>query len=82
MGVDLNMLIGNRYSVALLVFFVTYIIFELPSNLILRKVGAAKWLPFLAFAWGITIMGAGFAKKWTDIVVIRLLVGLFEAGFL
>lgn len=82
MGVDLDMLVGDRYSVALLVFFVTYILFELPSNLILRKVGAAKWLSFLAFSWGITILGAGFAKKWTDIVIIRLLVGVFEAGFL
>lgn len=82
MGIDLNMLIGNRYSVALLVFFVTYIIFELPSNLILRRFGAAKWLSFLAFTWGICIMCAGFAKSWTDIVVIRLLVGMFEAGFL
>lgn len=82
MGLDLDMLIGNRYSVALLVFFVTYIIFELPSNIMLRKVGAMKWLTFLAFAWGVTIMGAGFAQKWTDIVVIRLLIGLFEAGFL
>jgi MFS family permease len=82
MAVDLDMLVGNRYSVALLVFFVTYIIFELPSNLILRKVGAARWLTFLAFSWGITILGAGFAKNWTDIVIIRLLVGVFEAGFL
>ncbi|KAF2009766.1 MFS general substrate transporter [Aaosphaeria arxii CBS 175.79] len=72
---------GSRYSIALLVFFITYFIFEIPSNVVLRKVGAANWLSFLCFAWGVVILGAGFAKKWTDIVVCRLLLGLFEAGF-
>jgi MFS family permease len=35
----------------------------------------------LCMSWGWVIFGAGFAKKWTDIVVCRLLLGLFEAGF-
>lgn len=82
MALDLHMLTGNRYSVALLVFFTTYIVFELPSNLMLRRFGAAKWLTFLAFSWGVTIIGAGFAKKWTDMVVVRILIGIFEAGFM
>jgi hypothetical protein len=56
--------IGDRYSIALLVFFITYFIFEIPSNLVLRKVGAANWLSFLCMSWGLVIFGAGFAKKW------------------
>lgn len=81
MNVELGFNIGDRYSIALLAFFITYFIFEIPSNVVLRKVGAANWLSFLCFAWGLVIFGAGFAKKWEDVVVCRLLLGLFEAGF-
>ncbi|KAH5099347.1 hypothetical protein HBI21_054000 [Parastagonospora nodorum] len=81
MNRELGFNVGDRYSIALLVFFVTYFIFEIPSNVVLRKVGAANWLSFLCFAWGLAVFGAGFAKKWEDIVVCRLLLGLFEAGF-
>ncbi|KAH7088023.1 major facilitator superfamily domain-containing protein [Paraphoma chrysanthemicola] len=81
MNRELGFNIGDRYSIALLVFFITYFIFEIPSNVVLRKVGAANWLAFLCMSWGLVTFGAGFAKKWTDIVVCRLLLGLFEAGF-
>jgi MFS family permease len=79
MDVELGFRVGDRYSIALLVFFITYFIFEIPSNVVLRKVGAANWLAFLCMSWGLVTFGAGFAKKWTDIVVCRLLLGLFEA---
>lgn len=75
MGEDLELNIGNRYTVALLVFFIPYIIFEvsvlvpsvypdtklhdyqLPSNIVLRKVGSANWLAFIAFSWGVVMIG-------------------------
>jgi MFS family permease len=79
MDIELGFRVGDRYSIALLVFFITYFIFEIPSNVVLRKVGAANWLAFLCMSWGLVTFGAGFAKKWTDIVVCRLLLGLFEA---
>lgn len=47
----------DRYSIALLMFFVTYFIFEIPSNIVLRKMGAANWLSFLCFSWGVVILG-------------------------
>ncbi|KAF2731768.1 MFS general substrate transporter [Polyplosphaeria fusca] len=81
MNEELAFNIGDRYSIALLVFFITYFIFEIPSNMVLRKAGAANWLSFLCLSWGLVTLGAGFAKKWTDIVVCRLLLGLLEAGF-
>ncbi|KAJ1331011.1 MFS transporter ACS family allantoate permease [Microdochium nivale] len=72
---------GSRYSIVLLVFFLTYFLFEVPSNVVLRKVGASNWLSFLCFAWGVVTLGCGFSKYWTDVVVCRLLLGVFEAGF-
>jgi hypothetical protein len=65
MDVELGFNIGDRYSIALLVFFITYFLFEIPSNIVLRKIGAANWLSFLCFSWGVVILGAGFTKKWT-----------------
>jgi len=81
MDIELGFHEGDRYSVALLMFFITYFLFEIPSNIVLRKVGAANWLSFLCFAWGIVILGAGFAKHWWEIAICRTLLGLFEAGF-
>lgn len=64
MNEELRFNVGDRFSIALLVFFITYFIFEIPSNVVLRKAGAANWLSFLCFSWGMVIFGAGFAKKW------------------
>jgi hypothetical protein len=65
MHTDLHFHIGSRYSIVLLVFFITYFLFEIPSNVALRKVGAARWLSFIAMSWGVVILGGGFSKKWT-----------------
>lgn len=54
---DLRLDIGNRYTVALVVFFPPYFLFELPSNIVLRKVGSANWLAFIAFSWGVVMIG-------------------------
>jgi MFS family permease len=77
----LELAVGNRYSVVLLVFFAPYVLFELPSNLALRKVGAANWLSLITVCWGTTIVGMGFATNWTHLIVCRTLLGVFEAGF-
>jgi MFS family permease len=81
MNQELGLGIGARYSICLLVFFAPYVLFELPSNLALRKVGAAKWLGTITVLWGATIIGMGFSTDWTHLVVCRILLGIFEAGF-
>ena len=57
MDEDLELFIGARYTIALVVFFPPYMLFELPSNIVLRKVGSANWLSFIAFAWGCVMLG-------------------------
>ena len=57
MDVDLRLDIGDRYTIALVVFFPPYFLFELPSNIALRKVGSANWLSFIAFCWGTVMLG-------------------------
>ncbi|TGZ77489.1 MFS general substrate transporter [Ascodesmis nigricans] len=81
MSVDLKLYEGERYSIALLMFFVPYFIFELPSNILLRKVGAAVWLSTIVLLWGIVMIGMGFVKTWVQLTILRTVLGLFEAGF-
>ncbi|KAH7154882.1 major facilitator superfamily domain-containing protein [Dactylonectria estremocensis] len=82
MNEDLHFDVGGRYSIALLVFFITYFLFELPTTLSLRRVGPKLLLNGLVLSWGIVMLGMGWAKDWRVIVVCRMLIGVFEAGFL
>jgi MFS family permease len=78
---DLNMdPKGNKYNIALLVFFVPYILFEVPSNLIIKRVKPSTWLSTIMILWGIATMGQGLVNTFGGLVAMRLLVGLFEAG--
>ncbi|OBT58745.1 hypothetical protein VE04_00729 [Pseudogymnoascus sp. 24MN13] len=81
MNSDLN-LIGNRYTIIIMVFFVMYIIFEIPSNLMLSKAGPANWLAFLGVAFGSILIGMGFTKSFETMAICRALLGATEAGFL
>jgi MFS family permease len=78
---DLGLAVGNRASVTLMVFFIGYILFDIPSNVFIRKLGPANWLAFLAFSWGIVTLGIGFLQTWQGFAVLRSLLGILEAGF-
>ena len=56
---------GNNYNIALLVFFVPYILFEVPSNMIIRKVPPSIWLSSIMVAWGRSLdaLVGTFAKR-------------------
>ena len=80
MGVDLD-LIGDRYSIIVLVFFITYVLLQPPATVILRKVGPRIFLPTITVLWGATMICMGFLKTWTQMIPMRLVLGIFEAGF-
>ena len=46
---------GNDYNIALFMFFVPYVLVEVPSNLVLKKIAPSTWLSFLMVSWGITV---------------------------
>ncbi|KAF2846543.1 phthalate transporter-like protein [Plenodomus tracheiphilus IPT5] len=81
MGADLSLQIGDRYTIVLVLFFPSYFLLELPSNVILRKVGSANWLAFVALSWGAVMIGQGFVESWISLAICRVLLGAFEAGF-
>ena len=54
---------------------------ELPSNIVLQKVGARYWLSGIVLAFGVITIGMAFVKTWEQLAVCRVLLGVFEAGF-
>jgi len=79
---DLGIATGNSFNVALLVFYVPYIIVDVPSNWLLKRVKAGVYLPSLILAWGIVCMCTGFTKSYAGLVVCRLILGACEGGIL
>jgi ACS family tartrate transporter-like MFS transporter len=63
------------------VFFFGYFLFEIPSNLILTKVGARRWICRIMASWGVISAANAFVQGPTSFYVLRFLLGLAEAGF-
>jgi MFS family permease len=69
------------YGLGAGVFFIGYVIFEVPSNLILRKVGAGRWLSRIMITWGIISACTLLVQTPLQFYIVRFLLGLAEAGF-
>ncbi|KAL3445397.1 phthalate transporter [Aspergillus insuetus] len=80
MTVDMN-LIGSRYSIIVLVFFITYVLAQPPAVVAMRKVGPRMFLPTICLLWGLAMICFGFVTNWESLVGLRLLLGLLEAGY-
>lgn len=63
------------------IFFIGYFFFEIPSNMIMSKVGAKLWIMRIMVTWGIVIVLTGFAQSATHLYILRFLLGVAEAGF-
>ncbi|KAK3067951.1 hypothetical protein LTS18_000876, partial [Coniosporium uncinatum] len=70
----------KEYTIALMVFLIAYGIFEVPSNILLKKMSPSKWIAFLMFGWGAITIGLGGAHSYATVTAIRFLLGVFEAG--
>ena len=63
------------------IFFVGYFLFEIPSNLILQRVGARAWIARIMISWGIVAMAMAAVRGATSFYLLRFLLGIAEAGF-
>lgn len=63
------------------VFFIGYFLFEVPSNLILTKVGARVWIARIMLTWGLISGAMAFVEGPTSFYILRFLLGVAEAGF-
>ncbi|KAF5313401.1 hypothetical protein D9611_008574 [Ephemerocybe angulata] len=78
---DLQLYIGERYSIASMIYFVPYVLFQIPGNIMLRVLGARWHLTICVAGWGAAQLGMGFVTNWGQLCVCRVLLGIFEAGF-
>ena len=69
------------YGLGAGIFFIGYFLFEVPSNLMLEKIGARKTLLRIMFCWGIVATAMMFVQTPMQFYVLRFLLGAFEAGF-
>jgi ACS family tartrate transporter-like MFS transporter len=69
------------YSLGAGIFFLSYTLLEIPSNVILARVGARRWIARIMITWGLVSAGMMFVRSATGFYVLRFLLGAAEAGF-
>lgn len=77
---DLDLGTGDKYNTALVIFFVPYCLFEVPSNILLKKFKPHVWLSLNMFLFGFTTMMQGLVKNYSGLLATRFFLGLFETG--
>ncbi|KEY74974.1 hypothetical protein S7711_01321 [Stachybotrys chartarum IBT 7711] len=76
---DLNMQ-GFDYNATLSIFYISYIIFEIPSNILCKIVGPGWFIPILTILFGACSIATSFVQTTPQLMGVRFLLGLFEAG--
>jgi len=71
---------ATMFGLAAGIFFIGYVLVEIPSNLALERFGARRWLARIAVSWGIVAAAIGFAPNAATLLVLRFLLGVAEAG--
>ena len=71
----------DMFNIGFGIFYIGYLFFEVPSNLILVRVGARRWIARIMVSWGIVSISMMFVTSTTGFYVARFLLGVAEAGF-
>jgi MFS transporter, ACS family, tartrate transporter len=83
-ALDMNRELGlssEQYGLLSGIFFWGYFLFEIPSNLILHRTGARRWIARILLTWGLVAVLTGFVQNALQLYVARFLLGVAEAGF-
>lgn len=72
---------SDQYSIVLLVFFISYVIFEIPSNLLIARVRPSLYLSALCVLWGAVSACMAATNNWQQLAAVRFCLGVAEAGF-
>ncbi|KAK7955957.1 uncharacterized protein PG986_005179 [Apiospora aurea] len=71
---------GNQYLMGLTLYFVAYVVFEIPCNIILKRTSPRVWLPTLTIAWGVVATLLGIVQDMPGFFVARFFLGITESG--
>jgi ACS family tartrate transporter-like MFS transporter len=80
MNADLG-LTPRMFGFASGIFFIGYVLFEVPSNIVMERVGARLWIARIMITWGLLSAGTAFVSSPNQLYVLRFLLGVAEAGF-
>jgi MFS transporter, ACS family, tartrate transporter len=80
MNADLG-LSPRMFGFASGIFFIGYVLFEVPSNIIMQRLGARLWIARIMITWGLLSAGTAFVSSPNQLYVLRFLLGVAEAGF-
>ncbi|KAK9774887.1 putative Major facilitator superfamily (MFS) profile domain-containing protein [Seiridium cardinale] len=69
-----------QFNIALMIFLIGYFAFEIPSNIMLKKMRPSRWIAFLMLSWGAITIGLGGTHNFSQVTGVRFLLGAFEAG--
>ncbi|KAL4881768.1 major facilitator superfamily domain-containing protein [Aspergillus karnatakaensis] len=78
---DLSMT-GHDYNIVLSVFYISYIVFEIPSNIACKWIGPGYFLPFLTVMFGLCSVFTAFVQTMESAAGVRFVLGIFEAGMM
>jgi ACS family tartrate transporter-like MFS transporter len=72
---------ATAYGLGAGAFFWSYVLFQVPANMILGRLGARRWIMIIMFCWGVCSASAALITDATSFVIVRFLLGVAEAGF-
>ncbi|KAK9680510.1 hypothetical protein K7432_015913, partial [Basidiobolus ranarum] len=70
----------SEYNWSLSIFFIGYVLFEVPSNIMLKKIGPSRWIPIVMIAWAVVMMCMAAVTNAAGLLASRFFLGLAEAG--
>jgi MFS family permease len=73
-------LTSTQYSTCLTIFFVPYVVFEIPSNIILKRLKPHVWLSICMLGFGVVTVCQGLVQGYGGFIATRFFLGLFETG--
>jgi ACS family tartrate transporter-like MFS transporter len=71
----------RAFNIGYGIFYIGYLLFEVPSNLLMRRIGARRWIARIMISWGLISMATMFVRDEWSFYAVRVLLGVAEAGF-
>ncbi|CAO3630814.1 unnamed protein product [Mucor hiemalis] len=71
----------DQFNMCVTIFYVGFLIFQVPSNILLKRFTARRWLPLLMVLWGSMACLHAAVKNYAQLMTLRFFLGFFEAGF-
>ena len=72
----------DKFNISLAVFYIPYVCIDVPSNWLVKVIGAGYYLPGIVAAWGLVSLCIGFVKDYNGLIAARFFLGLCEGGLL